>query len=68
VLAPPASAAKVSECKDVHTTVPPLLREPPAEAVGLAAGETSMLHIALASGHGRTITRNDVCGLLTECL
>jgi hypothetical protein len=47
----------------------PSSREPPIEVEATpAARETSMLDIALASGHGGTINHDDVCGLLTECL
>jgi hypothetical protein len=54
--------------EDVHTTDSHSLREPPIEVETALTHDTSVLEIALASGHGVTINRDVVCGLLTECL
>jgi hypothetical protein len=54
--------------KGVCTTESPLLREPSTDIEHALNHETSVLDIALDSGHGEAINRDAVCGLLTECL
>jgi hypothetical protein len=42
--------------------------KPTIEVEAALTRETSMQDLALALGHGGTINRDVVCGLLTECL
>jgi hypothetical protein len=54
--------------RDVHTTKSPSLQEPPANIEVTPISEASMLDIALVSRRARTVNRDTVCSLLTECL
>jgi hypothetical protein len=60
--------AKESGWEEVHATKSPLLQEPPFDIETATPHDTSVLDIALVSGHTGTVTRDDICGLLAECL
>jgi hypothetical protein len=62
VLASSTGADKGSRGKDVR------LQEPSADVEGALAHEIGVVDIVLASRHGGAISRDAVCGLLTECL
>jgi hypothetical protein len=47
---------------------PPPTREPLANTETATPHDTSVLDIALVSGHAGTINHDYVCGLLAECL
>jgi hypothetical protein len=69
MIASSASASKGSGGKDVCLAEPPpLLGEPSPDVEDTLARVTGVLDIVLTSGHGGAVSRNAVCGLLTECL
>jgi hypothetical protein len=54
--------------EEVHAAKSPSPREPPADIEIATPHDTSVLDIALVSGHAGTVDRDAVCGLLTKCL
>jgi hypothetical protein len=68
MVASSAGTSKGSAGKDVQLTEPPLLGEPSPDVEDTLIHGTGVLDIVLTSGRGGAVSRNAVCGLLSEYL
>jgi hypothetical protein len=67
-IALPAGGSKGSGGEDVRLTEPPLLGKPSPDIEGALVRITDVLDIALTLRHRGAVSRDSICGLLTECL